>query len=128
MSDVESWPQWTASILCVKPLSALPMQVGSRVRIHQPKLPPAVWRVVDLTPGTGFTWVNAAPGLRVTARHTVEPINTDTRVTLSIHYEGFLGSLLARFVGKLNDRYLAMEADGLKARCLTSRPNILNGQ
>ncbi len=128
MSDVESWPQWTASTSRVKWLSPLPMQLGSRVRIHRPKLPTAVWRVVEITPEVGFTWVSAAPGLRVTARHAVEPINTDTRVTLSVQYDGFLRSLLARFVGKLNDRYLAMEANGLKARCLASRPNILNGQ
>jgi hypothetical protein len=38
-------------------------------------------------------------------------------VTLSIRYEGLFGPLLARWTGGLNRRYLAMEANGLKARC-----------
>ena len=40
-------------------------------------------------------------------------------------YEGFFGPWLARWVGSLNDRYLAMEANGLKARCaeLASQSN-----
>src|SRR5262245_33939484 len=88
MADVERWPEWTASISSVKLLSPGPLQVGSRVRIHQPKLPPAFWRVVELNPGAGFTWVSRAPGARVTARHAAEAAASGTRVTLSIHYEG----------------------------------------
>lgn len=118
MADVERWPEWTASISRVKRLSPGPLQVGSRVRIHQPKLPPAFWRVTELNPGAGFTWVSRAPGARVTARHTVEAIAIGSRVTLSIHYEGLLGAWLARWTGKLNERYLALEANGLKAHCV----------
>jgi hypothetical protein len=91
---------------------------GSGVRIHQPQLPPATWRVTELNPGAGFTWVSVAPGVRVTARHTVEAIAMGSRVTLSIHYEGLLGAWLARWTGDLNERYLAMEANGLRAHCI----------
>jgi hypothetical protein len=38
-------------------------------------------------------------------------------VTLSIRYEGLLGAWLARWTRTLNERYLGMEANGLKARC-----------
>jgi hypothetical protein len=38
-------------------------------------------------------------------------------VTLAIRYEGWLGGLLARWIGDLNERYLTMEANGLMARC-----------
>ena len=117
MADVERWPEWTASVSRIKRLSPGPLQVGSRMRIHQPKLPPALWRVTELSPDAGFTGVSVAPGVRVTARHTVEPIATGTRVTLSIRYEGLLRRLLARWTGELNERYLAMEANGLQARC-----------
>ena len=117
MVDVECWPAWTASISRVVRLTPGPLVVGSRVRIHQPKLPPASWRVTELKPGKEFTWVSRAPGVRVTARHAVEAIAGGTRVTLSIRYEGWLGVLLARWIGELNDRYLAMEANGLKTRC-----------
>ncbi len=125
MEEVERWPEWTASILRVKLLSPGAPQIGSRVRIHQPRLPPAWWRVTERNPGASFTWVSVAPGVHVTARHTAEGIAVGTRVTLSIHYEGWLGVLLARWTGDLNERYLAMEANGLKARCtdLTAKPD-----
>jgi uncharacterized membrane protein len=125
MVDVERWPEWTASISRVLRLSPGPLQVGSRVRIHQPKLPPAFWRVTELNPGASFTWVSRAPGVRVKARHAVEAIAAGTRVTLSIHYDGLLGAWLARWVGDLNERYLALEADGLKAYCaeLVAKPS-----
>lgn len=124
MVDVERWPEWTASITRVKRLSPGPLQVGSRVRIDQPKLPRAFWRVTELRPGASFTWISRAPGVRVTARHTAEAIAIGTRVTLSIHYEGLLGALVARWTGDLNERYLALEADGLKSRCagFTAKP------
>ena len=117
MADVERWPEWTASISRVKRLSPGPLQVGSRVRIHQPKLPPAFWRVTELRPGESFTFISRAPGVRVTARHTADVIAGGTRAMLSIHYAGLLGTLLAKLVGEVNERYLAMEAEGLKARC-----------
>jgi hypothetical protein len=117
MADVERWSEWTASVSRIKRLSPRPLQVGSRLRIHQPKLPPALWRVTELTPDEGFTGVSVAPGVRVTARHQVEAIATGSRVTLSIRYEGLLSGLLARWTGELNERYLGMEANGLKARC-----------
>ncbi len=118
ISDVERWPEWTASVSRVKRFSHGPLQVGSLVRIHQPKLPPAFWRVTELNPGSSFTWISRVPGGRVTARHRVEAAPVGCRVILSIHYEGFLGPWLARWTGDLNDRYLAMEAGGLKARCV----------
>jgi hypothetical protein len=118
MAAIERWPEWTSSVSRVKRLSPGPLRVGSRVRIHQPKLPPAWWRVTELNPGAGFASVSVAPGVRVVARHWIEPATDGCRVTLSIRYEGLLGALLARWVGDLNDRYLALEADGLKARCV----------
>ncbi len=117
MAEVERWPEGTASISRVQMLSPGPLQIGSRVKIHQPKLPAASWQVTELDPGASFTWVSRAPGARVTARHTARATTIGTEVTLSITYEGWLGTLVARWIGDLNDRYLAMEAAGLKSHC-----------
>lgn len=117
MADLERWPEWTASVRRVRLLTPGPLQVGSRARIHQPGFPPAWWRVTELEANGGFTWASTAPGLRVVARHNIESLDDRCRVTLSISYEGLLGPLLARLTGRINDRYLAMEAAGLKAKC-----------
>lgn len=117
MADVERWPEWTPSVRRIVRLTPGPLQSGSRVRIHQPKFPPAWWRVTAFEPGRSFTWVSVAPGLRVTARHDVEAAPGGSRVTLSIRYEGQFGPWFADRTRSLNERYLAMEALGLKARC-----------
>jgi uncharacterized membrane protein len=127
MSDVERWPEWTASIARVKRLSPGPLQVGSRFRVHQPKLPPAFWRVTELNSGSDFTWLSVAPGLRVTARHAVEPAAVGSRATLSIRYEGWFSAPLARWVGRLNDQYLALEAAGLKRRAVEFSASVQAG-
>lgn len=117
MSDIERWPEWTPSVSRVRKLSPGPLQAGSRVRIHQPKLPPALWRVTEVHPDAGFTSVSVAPGVNVTARHRIDAIPSGCRVSLSIHYKGLFGRWLARWTGDLNDRYLGMEARGLQERC-----------
>ena len=67
ISDVESWPEWTASVNSVRRLSAEPLQVGSRVRIKQPRLPATVWIVPDLGEGEQLTWTADNPGVRTRA-------------------------------------------------------------
>lgn len=116
MTDVERWPEWTPSVTRVDRLDGGPFAVGSRVRVVQPKLPPAVWRATALIEGRGFTWVSSAPGLRVTAHHRVEPTGAGSRATLAIQYAGLFGPLLAWLTRDINDRYLGLEAAGLKAR------------
>ena len=115
MRDVERWPDWTASVRSIRLLDQ-PLKVGARAVIRQPKFPPAMWRITDLDEGRSFTWVSTAPGIRVTARHSVEPDGDGTRATLSLTYSGIFGRLLANMTRGITSRYLAMEAAGLKAR------------
>ena len=63
-----------------------------------------------------FTWVNSAPGVRVVAKHWVVPLGERSRVRLSLRFEGLLAGILGFATRKLNNRYLAMEAQGLKSR------------
>jgi hypothetical protein len=116
MSDVGRWPEWTPSVIRIRRLGGAPFAVGSRFRIHQPKLLPATWRVTNLEESRSFTWVASGPGLSVTGRHAVEPAEHGSRATLSIEFEGVLGPLVARLTRGLNEHYLGLEAAGLKRR------------
>lgn len=116
MSDVERWHEWTPSITSVRRTNAGPFRIGARARVCQPKLPAADWIVTALEEGRGFEWESRAPGVRVVARHIVEPKDEGSRVTLAIHYRGIVGDLIGRLTAGINRRYLALEAEGLKRR------------
>ena len=104
-------------VTSIKRLDSGPFAIGSRARIRQPKLPSALWTVSAIEPGRSFTWISKGPGILVTAYHAIEPRAGGSRVTLSIRYEGFFAKRLAWMTKDINERYLAMEADELKARC-----------
>jgi hypothetical protein len=122
MANVEAWPQWTASVTKVERLDTGRFDIGSRVRIHQPRLPVAVWTVDDLESGKSFTWVTGLPGFRSTARHVVERRRTGSRVTLEIDQRGLVGELVGRWMAGLTERYLNLEAVGLKRRSEEGAP------
>jgi uncharacterized membrane protein len=123
MSDVERWHEWTASVRNIRLLDPAPLRVGSRAMIRQPKFPPALWTVVSLDPGSSFVWKSGMPGMWVYAHHSVESIASSvdrgtapTRASLRLHYAGPLARLLGRLTRGITNRYLAMEAAGLKQR------------
>lgn len=116
MSDGERWPEWTASVTSVKLLDAGPLRIGSRALIKQPKFPPALWRVTELIDGRSFTWASGGPGVRVFGQHSVEPGGTGSRARLSVRYEGIMARVLVWLTRRITERYLAMEAAGLKKR------------
>ena len=116
MSDVQRWHEWTPSVTSIKRLDQGAFVVGSRAVIRQPKFPPALWTITAIDPGRSFTWVSRAPGIKVIAHHSAEPTVAGSRVTLSLRYEGAFGGLLASLTAGITNRYLKMEAEGLKAR------------
>jgi uncharacterized membrane protein len=117
LCDVERWPEWATTVTSVRRLDDGPLAVGSRARIEQPKIPPTEYVVTDLEPGRSFTWVATGPGVRTTARHVLEPVRTGgTRVTLAVEQAGPVGAVVGRFYRRLTERYLAAEAEGIKAR------------
>jgi uncharacterized membrane protein len=117
MTDVERWPDWTRSITTLKRLDKGPFAVGSRARVKQPKLLPAVWTVTRLDAGRSFTWMSGMPGFRAIGYHAVKPGFNGSEITLVVLFEGIFGGIAGRFLGKLNEEYLEMEATGLKACC-----------
>jgi hypothetical protein len=98
------------------------LQVGSRVRIEQPRLPATVWTVSDLVEGERFTWTSTSPGVHTRASHRVVGTAAGSRVTLSIDQAGVLGRWVGRLCGGLTRRYVEMEAAGLKQRSESSAP------
>jgi uncharacterized membrane protein len=114
--DVERWPEWTASVTRVEPLQSGPFAIGYRARVVQPKLPRAIWRVTELEEGRRFVWIYTSPGVRLTASHLVEPSARGTRADSFVELAGPFAGLVGRLTRATTERYLAMEAEGLKAR------------
>lgn len=116
--DVERWSEWTSTVLSVERLDPGPLAFGSRTRIMQPRLEPAVWKVTALDEQARiFTWELRSFGIAVTARHQVDWLKDGSSVTLSLRYSGLIGHIMARQLRHLNWEYLTTEAEGLKARC-----------
>ena len=126
MSDVDHWHEWTPSITSVQRLRGAPLEVGTKALVRQPKLPPAWWKVTAIEPGKSFTWVSSAPGLRVVGHHAVTPTAGGTRATLSLQVHGLFSGIFARMTRAITERYLAFEANGLKAR--SENPGFRHGE
>ena len=120
-SDVERWPEWTASVSTARFEAVGPLAIGARVRIKQPRLPAVTWTVTALEPGRSWTWENRSPGATTSADHQLTPLDDGrTHVDLSIEQRGVLGRPLGWLLRRLTRRYLRLEAEGLR-RCSEER-------
>ena len=116
--DVERWPEWTSSVSKIQRMEIGPLTLGSRTRIWQPKLMPAVWQITSLDEQRRiFAWTTHTLGIKIVARHQVEAVGTRSRVTLSLTYTGVVGAVLARAYRDLNWEYLTREGNGLRGYC-----------
>jgi uncharacterized membrane protein len=116
-SDVERWPEWTASVTSLVGRDGADLAVGKRFSIKQPGMSKLVWKVTEIDPGLSWTWVQSAPGALASARHDViaQP-DGRTLVRQQLVQRGVLGVLVARLMIKKTKRFLQLEAQGLKAR------------
>ncbi|MGW4720586.1 SRPBCC family protein [Nocardia sp. NPDC004260] len=116
LTDVEAWPEWTASMRRVRRLDSGEFTVGSRFEVDQPWLATAVWTVTDLIPGRSFTSRARNPGITTTGGHELTDRDGSVTVRLTIDHAGSLGWLFGWATAHLTRRYLALESRGLKQR------------
>ena len=116
--EVESWPEWTASVERIVPLDDGAVAVGNRFEIKQPRLPKLVWIVSEIDPGRSWTWEQRSFGGHTVATHEVESNDVGGALArMSIDQSGPIGTAVGALMKRLTRRYLDIEASGLKARC-----------
>jgi hypothetical protein len=116
--DVERWPEWTTSVTRIQRMEVGPLTLGSRTRIWQPRLMPAVWCVTSLDEKRRvFGWTTRTFGAKIIGGHKVEAVKNHSRVTLSLDYSGPLSVLIARIYRDLIWDYITREGNGLKKFC-----------
>ncbi|MFF5263385.1 SRPBCC family protein [Actinomadura viridis] len=117
--DIEHWPESTASVTRVERLDDGPFGIGTRARMHQPRLPAAIWTVTGFEPGRSFTWESRTPGVVTTGGHFLDPRGDTVSLRLTLDQKGLAAPLASLLYGRLTRRYVTMEAEGLKRRSET---------
>jgi carbon monoxide dehydrogenase subunit G len=113
--DVERWPERIPTVDSVERLDDGPLAVGTRTRLKQPRLSPAVWTVTELTDGTSYTWESRTSGVTVVASHDVEPHPDGSRLTLALTVSGPMAGVGWLMTKSMTKRYVETEAASVKA-------------
>jgi uncharacterized membrane protein len=115
LTDLEAWPQRIETVDVVELLTPHPMREGSRVRLKQPKLPEGTWEVTAWQAPTFFEWRQQSSGATSVAGHRVEALEDGrTRLSLELEMNGLLIPIFGRLYRGLTNRYMSLEAEGMK--------------
>lgn len=114
LTDLERWPDWTASMRSVRALGTGPTGTGSRFKVRQPRMPAAVWEVTEFTPDRSFTWGTHVPGVRVVARHDLRSADSGTQADMAVDVTGPMAWLVTALSGRRIRGFVQMETDGLR--------------
>jgi uncharacterized membrane protein len=115
LSDLEAWPQRIETVDVVQLLTPTPMGEGSHVRLKQPKLPEGTWEVTAWDAPSYFEWRQESGGVTTVAGHRVEPLaDSRSRLTLTLDMRGLLVPVIGLFYKGLTNRYMTIEAQGMK--------------
>jgi uncharacterized membrane protein len=115
LSALEAWPQRLETVESVELLTPAPISTGSRVRLKQPKLAEGTWDITIWDPPTYFEWTQKSSGITNVAGHRVEALGAGrARLTLTLDMRGLLVPIMGRFYRELTDRYMNLEAEGMK--------------
>lgn len=117
LADIENWNLWTSSVKRITLINDIKFSKGTKARIVQPKLLPALWEITEIEKNKYFTWVTKYIGLKMTGKHIIETKNNITSVESVLIYEGILAKLFYKLTSSLTSQYLTMEINGLKKEC-----------
>src|SRR4051794_27995329 len=89
VSDVERWPEWTASITSATRSRTGPLAVGERGVVTQPRLPTLTYTVTEVDEGRSFTWSAGSAVSRGVGEHVLTPrVNGGCTATLRLTQHG----------------------------------------
>jgi uncharacterized membrane protein len=115
LTDLEAWPRRIETVDVVELLTPAPIGVGSRARLKQPKLPEGTWEVTAWDAPTWFEWRQKSGGVTSVADHRVAGLGEGrSRLSLSLEMRGLLAPLVGRLSSRMVDRYMGLEARGIK--------------
>ncbi|MDQ5841263.1 MAG: SRPBCC family protein [Chloroflexota bacterium] len=115
LGDLEAWPQRIETVDVVELLTPAPVGEGSRVRMKQPKLPEGIWEVTVWDAPSYFEFRQQSGGVTNVAGHRVEALEEGrSRLTLTLEMRGLLVPVVALFWKGLTNRYMTIEAQGMK--------------
>jgi len=115
LSDLGAWPQRIETVDLVEVVTPPPIGRGSRVRLKQPKLPEGTWDVTAWDAPSYFEWKQKTGGNTSVAGHRVDALGEGrARLMLTLDMRGFLIPIIAVFYKGLTNRYMNLEAQGMK--------------
>ena len=85
------------------------------MRLKQPKLPEGTWDVTAWDAPSYFEWTQKTGGSTSVAGHGVEALGEGgAHLTLTLDLRGVLIPIIALFYKGLTNRYMDLEAEGIK--------------
>ena len=115
LTDFGAWPQRIETVEVAELRTPAPIGVGSVVFLKQPKLPEGTWEVTVWDAPSFFEFVQKSGGTTVVAGHRVEALDEGrSRLTLELDMRGLLVPVFGRIYRDLTNRYMTLEAQGMK--------------
>ena len=115
LTDIKAWPARIETVDEVELLTPAPLAKGSRVRLKQPKLGEGTWDVTTWDAPSYFEWTQKTGGITTVAGHRVEAVGQRrARLTMTLDMRGLLTPVIALFFNGLTNRYMNLEAEGMK--------------
>jgi uncharacterized membrane protein len=123
VSSLEAWPRRIETVETLELLTPAPITNGSRVRLKQPKLPEGTWDVTAWDAPSFFEWRQKAGGITNVAGHRVAALRDGrARLTLTLDMGGVLAPIMAPLYRNLTNRYMTIEAEGMKRAAESTVP------